>query len=375
MTDKEKYSEGIKRYNMWHDVIVCILISLLFFLPTIMHEIENAWVGGNLDRIDWGRIFEPFLCVVIFMVNYYVILRKALISRRNWCFFIVCNLLLIILMLFIHEVLMVTVFDTPKFSPPPRIPALTQSEFISGVEFKHFFKIKFVVKEVSMFILSIAVAVTVKVIYYYGEMRRQEIEAEAERRQIELMGLKAQLNPHFLFNTLNNIYALIEIAPNSAQKAIHDLSAMLRYMIYEANTDEVPLNRDLNFVKDYIELMKLRISPSLKLTVNISDKNSEHLRVTPLLFLTLIENAFKHVATNGDDAQFIDIKIETSSDSIECVVTNSYNSNREQLVDRFRGVGLKNIKRQLQMLYADRYSLDIDADCSVYKVKLKIRLI
>ncbi|MBR4887154.1 MAG: histidine kinase [Muribaculaceae bacterium] len=223
-----------------------------------------------------------------------------------------------------------------------------------------------------MFILSVAIAVSIRMTYYNQETRRREIEISAERRKIELMGLKAQLNPHFLFNTLNNIYSLISISPERAQKAVHDLSTMLRYMIYETSSATVPLKREMSFIIDYIELMKLRLSKSFNLTVDINTNFVDDHQIAPLLFLTFIENAFKHSIKAGANA-FISIHIYMKDDEVICEVANSFSDTSNEDKDD-KGIGLQNVRQQLNMIYPDRHSLSIDSDNNVYKVTLKILL-
>ena len=128
-----------------------------------------------------------------------------------------------------------------------------------------------------------------------------------KRAEAELQNLKSQLNPHFLFNTLNNIYSLIAFSPERAQEAVHDLSRLLRYVLYDSSQPMVPLEKELDFIRNYVELMRIRLPEHVKLTTDISAATPETL-VAPLLFISLIENAFKHGVSHNKPS-FIDLKI------------------------------------------------------------------
>lgn len=139
--------------------------------------------------------------------------------------------------------------------------------------------------------VGLAVAIRMTGNWYRIEAEKQQIEKE--RTQAELKNLKSQLNPHFLFNTLNNIYALIPIDRTKAQFAVHSLSHMLRYVLYENNQNYIPLEKEIQFVRNYVELMELRLPDRVETTVDLPEQ-ADGYTIAPLLFITLVENAFKH---------------------------------------------------------------------------------
>lgn len=200
-------------------------------------------------------------------------------------------------------------------------------------------------------------------------VRRRELELEGERRQIELQSLKAQLNPHFLFNSLNNIYALIGFAPERAQQALHELSGMLRFMIYESGAPTVPASRELQFITSYVELMKLRLTPTARLECDIREVGGDSHTVAPLLLLTIVENAFKHSGPNGRD-HYISILAGVDRGVLTCRVSNTYGNQTRS----GNGEGLANIGRQSGLLYPGRHSLEIDDADGVCRVSLRIEL-
>ena len=161
------------------------------------------------------------------------------------------------------------------------------------------------------------------------------------------------MNPHFLFNTLNNIYSLIAINQDKAQYAVHDLSRMLRHVLYENNQHFVSVDKEFEFMKSYIELMSLRLPKSTRLEVSIPERGNRAM-IAPLLFIPLIENAFKHGVSSTQES-FINIKLELQENNrLNCLVENSNYPKKDN--DRSgSGIGLTNLKRRLELLYPGKY--------------------
>ena len=222
-------------------------------------------------------------------------------------------------------------------------------------------------------ILSIALAYAMRASKAREEMRSRVLELEAERRNTELMSLKAQLNPHFLFNSLNNIYALIAIDPDKAQKSLHELSNMLRFMIYDSESESVSLSKEMQFISDFTRLMSLRLNPSVKLTCELPDIHDNSMRIAPLLILTLVENAFKHVGV-VEDRGYINISISMDDEYLRCKVKNSSIEGEDKNLEKgASGVGLQNIEKQLNLLYPNAYQLNINNESGVFISELLIK--
>ena len=194
-------------------------------------------------------------------------------------------------------------------------------------------------------------------------------QLEQENLQQQLEYLKYQINPHFLMNTLNNIHALVDIDPEKSKQTILELSKMMRFVLYEGNKQVVPLDREIAFLQNYIQLMKLRYTDKVKITVKVPESipNNE---VPPLMFITFVENAFKHGVSYRQDS-FIDIEISISDSHLLFCCSNSRIPKEE---DKHGGVGLANVKQRLDLIYKDRYKLDINDEPSHYTVKLTIPL-
>ena len=181
--------------------------------------------------------------------------------------------------------------------------------------------VRFFAGNAALYLLVVGAGVAIRMTggWYKAEAARQELEHS--RTQAELQNLKSQLNPHFLFNTLNNIYSLIQIDADRAQQAVHDLSRMLRYVLYESSCPTVPLAAEVEFLRDYIELMRIRLPRHVEVGVSLPEEPSPT-PVAPLLFISLIENAFKH-GTSNDRPSFIRIEIHERGGELVCCIRNS----------------------------------------------------
>jgi LytS/YehU family sensor histidine kinase len=189
-------------------------------------------------------------------------------------------------------------------------------------------------------------------------------------REAELNYLKSQTNPHFLFNTLNNIYVLATEKSDIAPDAILRLSKILRFMIYETGSKFITIEQELEIIKDYITLEKLRYDESLTVSFdfNIQDMQA---RIRPLLLIPLIENAFKHGVSENIGEPFVNIKLSQEGQQLTLVVHNS--SEQLDKNDKKGSIGLANLKRQLQLLYSD-YVLTIQEGETMFTVTLRINL-
>ena len=210
---------------------------------------------------------------------------------------------------------------------------------------------------------------------YFKQRNDQKHLEELERRNLEqqLEYLKYQINPHFFMNTLNNIHALVDIDPEKAKSTILELSKMMRFVLYEGNKTVVPLDREISFLQNYITLMKLRYTDKVRIQVDVAQPlpNKD---VPPLIFITFVENAFKHGVSYRQES-FIDIKIEeTKHQDASQLVFTCKNSRIPKEEDKHGGVGLANVRQRLDLIYGKGYQLDIQDEADMYTVKLAIPL-
>ena len=329
--------------------------GMVFGLPFLIF-----WRSNDSDILQ--KLLHNFVVILslasVFYFNYFVLIEYFLF-RQKVGKYIFYNFLLI---LFIVTIVLFWKDPAhamnPKFKEPP--PTLLPREVLS-----------IIVDSFSMMLtigLSMAVKMTGK--WYKTEAERQE--EKKERTEAELKNLRQQLNPHFLFNTLNNIYALIAISPDKAQESMLELSKLLRYVLYENNGNFVSLEHELNFIHNYVELMRIRLNSDVDMKINI-DVTEKNKVVAPLLFITLIENAFKH-GISPTQSSFIDINIHQNKEKqLNCTIRNSYFP-KDDSDQSGSGIGLENLRRRLEILYPHKHILRTEKEGDIFVAELIIPL-
>ena len=208
---------------------------------------------------------------------------------------------------------------------------------------------------------------------FYRSMQKEEDAERLQRQNIqaEMYYLKHQINPHFLMNTLNNIHALVDIDADAAKQTIIQLSDMMRSVVYETGGSSIPLRDDIKFVKNYIELMRIRYTEDVKITFTYPQQIKGRMDVPPLIFIVFVENAFKHgVSYNEESYISIDIECENGY-----VVGRFENSVNEKSRSNKPGIGLENVRKRLDLIYEKNYDLHIDDTGDKYCVTLKIPIL
>jgi len=208
---------------------------------------------------------------------------------------------------------------------------------------------------ISALVLGISTSITA--IQKWQKDKQEREELEKDKVTSELSFLKAQINPHFFFNTLNNIYALTVVDADVAGKAIHQLSRMMRYLLYDTQSSQTMLSQEIAFVKDYISLMQLRLTDAVHVSID-TPSNLKDLPMAPMMFLPFVENAFKH-GVSATQESHIDIIIWQKDDVLDVTVKNSIMKDNSVSLDTNSGIGLVNTRRRLDLLYPGKYKLDI----------------
>ena len=358
-TNNNTMSKTINK-NVLQVAIHVIGWGIFFTLPFFMYRGEQAI---TLNRY-LGYCFMPLSCVIIFYINYCGLI-DCLLFRKKIVQFIVTNLLAILVLgILLHTW---QNFHRAHLSDPipENIRALRDALPKPPV-------ILFLSRDILLMGLTVGLSVAIKMTggWYKTETEKQELQkAQAEA---ELQNLKSQLNPHFLFNTLNNIYSLIAINQDKAQYAVQDLSQMLRHVLYENNDNLVPIDREFEFMRSYIKLMSLRLSKTTHLDVSIPETGKGDM-IAPLLFIPLIENAFKHGVSNTQES-FINIQLELREDHwLHGLVVNSNYPKKDN--DRSgSGIGIKNLKRRLELLYPGNFLFSTRTEDDRFIAELNIHL-
>ncbi|MFI8377889.1 sensor histidine kinase [Leeuwenhoekiella sp. NPDC079379] len=226
---------------------------------------------------------------------------------------------------------------------------------------------------IDLLILSISsiIAVVLETFIYAQEKEKSIALAKAELIESELKMLKMQINPHFLFNALNNIYALSVTNSDKTQESISTLSEMLRYVIYDCEQPKVPLQKELNYIENYIELFKLKSSKGYNIAFAKAVKNETTL-VAPMLFVPYIENAFKHSGIEKGGGSFVNIALQQEKNKITFMVENS-KPEEPSITDAQGGIGLPNVQKRLEILYPNQHTLTVK-NKATFKIDLIINI-
>jgi sensor histidine kinase YesM len=217
---------------------------------------------------------------------------------------------------------------------------------------------------------SAGLAVAIKLFKEWFRQRDNALKAENEKVKIELESLRSQIHPHFLFNTLNNLYSLTLTSSASASLVVANLSDLLRYMLYECKEQEVPIDQELEMLKKYVELEKLRYGSRLDIAFSTYG-DTKGLCIAPLLLLPFVENSFKHGVSRQIDQCWISIHVHIEGTQFTLQVSNS---RVDQAENTFGGLGMENVRRRLRLLYPDTHELKITAESEIYVVKLELVL-
>ncbi len=202
--------------------------------------------------------------------------------------------------------------------------------------------------------------------------RRNQLK-EKERLESELNFLKSQVNPHFLFNAINSVYVLIRIDPEKAADTLIKLSNLLRSQLYEFSSDKINICQEMDYLENYIELEKIRKGERVNIHLE-KGEGLENFSISPLLLIPFLENCFKHLSSFTEKPNDIKVKLERKSGYLNAWFFNTTEGKRNNNVDNIGGIGLKNIKRRLALLYPNRHSLEIRELEGTFEVDLRIKL-
>lgn len=309
----------------------------------------------------FSRIDTPFqalaaqavtlvLLIAAFYVNASILVPQFLLKNRIVFYFLILIAIITAIVLINNWVYLSLSPQEQLVDKGPlaaRFPRLPRQDYFSHLERPTII--------ITALVLGIGTSVTA--IQKMQKDRQKHEVLEKEKLSSELSFLKAQVNPHFFFNTLNNIYALTAVDGELAGKAIHQLSRMMRYLLYDTQAGHTMLSQEIAFVKDYISLMQLRLTDIVKLNID-TPPNLVDMPLTPMIFLPFVENAFKH-GVRSTQPSYININILQQGKVVDFTVRNSVIKDNSISLDTNSGIGLVNTKRRLDLLYPGKYKLDI----------------
>ncbi len=346
---------GLIQYVAVAIVWVVVYISPFMFNGVVEHDwrsITTIWV-------------ECSIVLLVFLVNRFVLMPYLFFKQKYLKYLAAVVLLLVAIFIFghyadgINRILHLFGYTTPRpMRMPmrmPRPPSLLSSAPHLSVIIMSFFVILF----------DIGLNISIK----WLQSERKQAILNSENVSAQLAMLQSQVSPHFFMNTLNNIHALVMINQEKAQETIIELSHLMNYLLYEANTvDNASLKGEIKFIENYVNLMRIRYSEDINIEVTY-DSEVPNIKVPPLLFLNFIENAFKY-GISYSDVSYIKMSFTFQKDYLIFDIVNTNYARKLQVKNH--GLGIDNNRKRLELLYNDSYTLNIDDSNNLFHVNLKI---
>lgn len=357
-TTKKKWVTVLQHVSLWL-IFLCIPHYFFNYIVRVadMH-VEGPPIPAEYNHSRW---FD--LVFVIFNTSYIVfyylnslVLIPQLLSRRRRMLYVLSILLSMVIIVSLPSIV-IRFHDPGKYieNPYDTYRVLIRVLFTT-----------------LLFAIIFIISSGMRIVYEWYHAEEQARDIKLAQTVTELSLLKAQLNPHFLFNTLNNIYSLSLRKSDDAPVAVMMLADLMRYVLSDAQSEHVPLERDLQSLTEYIELQRLRLTAKVSIlytqTGDVCDR-----QIAPLLLMPFVENAFKYGISTHEQSD-IEIGVHVEGDLLTAHISNRLMP-KSHLMQRGTGTGLNNVRRRLALLYPDRHTLDIEPDADgSYKVFLQINL-
>jgi len=335
----------------WVTVLInCVIWVFLFFIPFLLLEPRDG-ITTYLQRIA----LTSALTVLLYYFNYLYLIPKYLFTQKFLAYLLVILGVLVIscILVNLYFYYYVSVVQSWHHRPGPIIGR--------GMWVPLF-----------PLLTGIAIGISIRLAKEWARNEKERRELQAEKLISELAFLKSQVNPHFLFNTLNNICSLARKKSDDTEPAIIKLSQIMRYMITDSSQDKVSLEEEVDYVNNFIELQRIRLSDKVDISF-IIDGPLSSIQIEPLLLIPFVENAFKHGVSYNEKSR-ISIELKTQTGDLSFSVENSKPSVKDSLKLEEPGIGLKNVSRRLELLYPGKHQLQIKDLENLYSVMLKIKI-
>lgn len=332
---------------------IWVLVFLAPFMAAGLMSNDAIDIGASL--LSWLKIL-PFL--LLFIVNHLLLYRLLHRKYLYWVYY----LIVVVLIVWIFS--MLELYEQSDIAFAVSLGTIGQS-----FEAQHI-KLTVFPWWGNMIAAALMLGANNVIHTFYRNMQDDEDSERLQRQNIqaEIYYLKHQINPHFLMNTLNNIHALVDIDSEAAKQTVIQLSDMMRYMVYETGGNSVPLKEEVKFMKNYIELMRIRYTDDVNISFDYPHSLQGRVDVPPLIFIVFVENAFKHGISYTSNSH-INIKIDYKDNFVVGYFENSKSAGEST---KKPGIGLENVRKRLELIYSNDYELDIAESETSYQVKLKI---
>jgi len=356
---------AIKNTNS-NKILFHSIIWTFFILTSLIQFYESPFNLNNDFYVQW------ITGIVLFYLNYFYLVPVLLLEKKYWLYFsFVFALILLFMIIRIN-------YFFPDFKqarphhmmrPPEDLKLMFKGRRVHAIMATRepiFFKIG----PSLFYILIITISAIIRTLSEFYNNQQNKLIAETHRTNTELIYLRKQTNPHFLFNSLNSIYSLAHKKSDLVPDAIVTLSELMRYMLYETDNKTVALEKEVNYIQNYIELQKLRLNNIEDIFVNVHG-DTRNKFIEPLLLISFVENAFKY-GTDYKGAAHVKIKIFISENNLDFWIENTIESYVKDPENS--GIGLANIQNRLDLLYPDAHELTITQDNELYRVHLNLKL-
>ncbi|MBT3383740.1 MAG: histidine kinase [Prolixibacteraceae bacterium] len=358
MTNSSKIRKG--------EILIYIVIWLVVLLmPVFLFQNSNGSDWTRISR-EWTRIF-PFL--LIFLVHNFLLFPVFFVPRKNLSYFSLTLILIIgvsVLMMVFGKKIDLPLGALPMERPPGRMPGL---EAIPAVKPKPWQMM--ILENVLISILVVGFNAAIKLTIKWQDEEQKNKELEKEKLQTELAFLKNQVSPHFFMNTLNNIHALIDINSEDAKNSIIKLSKLMRYLLYDSEEGKTTLAKEIEFIKSYVDLMKLRFTSKVRIQLSFPE-NIPEIEIPPMLFTSLVENSFKHGVSYQSDS-FIEIIMNANKEFLFFRIRNSKQKGGNGIIE-LGGIGLENLKKRLNLIYGNKFSIIQNENDEAFEINIKLPL-
>ncbi len=325
---------------MWPHVAVWGIIYILPYVMILRAGFTFSFTVYNM----WFVPAELFIALV-FYGNYFLLIPKLLFANRTTAFMLT-NFFGALSLAFLRGVCLFMIW--------PYLPFYDGRIVYNGVPLdRPMITLGGLIADMMPFIIVAFVATFIRLSVRWRQLETQQKESARQLAEAEVQNMRNQLSPHFLLNTLNNIYALIAFDTDRAQSTVQELSKLLRHVLYDNQQPTTTLSKEVEFIRSYIELMRIRLSGNVRLTTEFNVKKDSQTEISPLIFISLIENAFKH-GISPTEPSFINITLDEENGAIWCEIVNS-NFPKNAGDKSGSGIGLQQVQRRLDLSYPGKY--------------------
>ncbi|MGB8191299.1 MAG: histidine kinase [Chitinophagaceae bacterium] len=336
----------IKRFKLYH-----LLFWLLFFAGWYFlryQDFSSQWLAIKITAI---KVID--LALMVYITN--LLLIPRLLYRKKFVVFTIVYVCMIFCSSIFKISLLAEVLNIPNFSVWSNFKSRLYDNIIP-----HY--------------LLVSTGAAIKLLMDYGRAQKRLAEITKERAEAELKFLKSQINPHFIFNSINSVYFLIDKSNKEAREALHKFSEMLRYQLYECGGEKINIEKELMYLQDYVDLQRLRKDDQYSVQYSC-EPGMKGFSIEPLLLIPFVENSFKHISHFGSGKiNQVTIDVSRSNGDFFFSVANTVDYSSKGSTEPIGGIGLKNVKRRLELLYPEKHALDITEEDGWFKVGLKLKV-